>query len=548
MPVKINGNVSGLKPRQKQLLEKLYERKTALDKVLSEELAKSMCFISREIGRQVGVLVDRRGRVADVFVGDAKGLEISDFGRYRAGQSRLRALRFIHTHLSAEGFNADDLTDLALLRFDLIAALETTPEGLPGHIHIAHLLPFRKDDKIYEIMPPVYFYNLRLRFDRFIDALEAEMNESAHLTTDDKSKRAILVHVTTRNDSASADSMAELVSLAESANIKVLDTVIQKRREIDPRFVMGAGKIKELLIRTMELEANLIVFDGELSGSQMKAVSDAAEIDVIDRTQLILDIFAQRAQSREGKIQVELAQMKYSLPRFVMKDDFLSRITGGIRSKGPGETKMEILKRRVRDRIVFLEKEIQSIVKSREERRKKREKNALPVISIVGYTNAGKSTLLNALTSSSTFVEDKFFATLDTASRKLRLPREREIIVTDTVGFIRNIPVDLLAAFRATLEEMRDSSVLIHLFDMSSPFYKDHIESVESILCELALDNIPLILVGNKCEALDEEGRRLIEEQTNAISISAKNKINFNQLLEKIAQELETKLKFPRFD
>ncbi len=539
MAVKVNGNTSGLKPKQRELLEKLYERKVPMDKVISNELAKALCFVSRETGRQVGLLIDRRGRVFDVFVGDAKGLEITDFGRYRAGQSRLRGLRFIHTHLSHSELNADDLTDLALLRFDLIAVVEALPSGLPGPIQVAHLLPFRYDDSLYEIFPFVPLSELKLDFTRFIEALESEMNYYvANKKTDDKSKRAILVHVTTRNTESSVDSMNELILLAESAGVDVLDTIIQRRREIDARYVMGQGKIKELFIRSLELGANTIVFDGELSGSQMRSVSEATELDVIDRTQLILDIFARRAKSREGKIQVELAQMRYSLPRFVLKDDFLSRITGGIRSKGPGETKMEILKRRVRERIGFLEKEIETIVKGREERRKKRERSNISVVSIVGYTNAGKSTLLNALTSSTTFVEDRLFATLDTTSRKMRLSGGKEIILTDTVGFIKNIPGDLLAAFRATLEEMCDSDLLIHLFDASSEDYRQQIEAVEQLLTELALDNIPCLLVGNKSDLLSDERVMSLGGDLSCLLISAKNKDSFLMLLDKIENEL----------
>ena len=539
MAVKIHGNTSGLKPAQNKLLEKLYERKVPQKQVITNELAKALCAVSRDIGRQIGLLIDRRGRVFDVMVGDAKGLEISDFGRYRAGASRLRGLRFIHTHLSKTELNSDDLTDLALLRFDLIAVIEVLQDGLPGQIQIAHLLPHHYGGAMYDLFPFMPISELKLDFGHFIESLEAEINYSySNKKTDDKTKRAILIHVSSKSPQEAFESMEELKSLADSAGIVVLEAVIQRRRIIDPRFVMGQGKIKELFIKSLELDANMIVFDGELSGSQMRSIADATELNVIDRTQMILDIFAQRAKSSEGKIQTELAQMRYSLPRFVLKDDFLSRITGGIRSKGPGETKMEILKRRVRDRITFLESEIESIVKSREERRKKRDKSDIPVVSIVGYTNAGKSTLLNSLTSSDTFTQDRLFATLDTASRRLKLPSGRDVILTDTVGFIKNIPETLLSAFRATLEEMQTSDVLIHLFDASAANYSEQIDAVEQLLVELALDNLPTILVGNKFDLITPEKSKKIMEELDCIMLSAQKKEYFSDLLTCIDEEL----------
>lgn len=539
MAVKVHGNTGGLKPAQKKLLEKLYERKVPQNQVITNELAKALCAASKETGRQVGLLIDRRGRIFDVMVGDAKALEISDFGRYRAGASRLRGLRFIHTHLSKTELNSDDLTDLALLRFDLIAVIEVSREGLPGHIQIAHLRPHNYGGAMYDVLPFMPISELKLDFIHFIESLEAEINYSySNRKTDDKSKKAILVHVSSKSPQEAFESIEELKSLSDSAGIVVLEAIIQRRSTIDPRFVMGQGKIKEIFIKSLELDANMIVFDGELSGSQMRSIADATELNVIDRTQMILDIFAQRAKSREGKIQTELAQMRYSLPRFVLKDDFLSRITGGIRSKGPGETKMEILKRRVRDRITFLESEIKSIVKSREERRKKRDKSDIPVVSIVGYTNAGKSTLLNSLTSSDTFTQDLLFATLDTASRKLRLPSGRDIILTDTVGFIKNIPEALLSAFRATLEEMQTSDVLVHLFDASAANYSEQIYAVEQLLTELALDNIPTILAGNKSDLNAAEKFEEIQQELNCIMLSAQNKENLDELLNLIDREL----------
>lgn len=518
----------------------MFERRVNPDRVVTPELARYLTELSRDIGRQIGVLIDRRGHVFDVFVGDARGIEIAEMGRYRAGRTRFRGLRFVHTHLRDEPLNTDDLMDLALLRFDLIGAIEVASQGLPGKIYLAHLLPRDYQEKLYEVMEPMSFHDLDINFSEFIESLEEE--HARALTAEDvseKEKRAILVGVTTGSLDRARDSMEELVSLADSSGVKVMDTIVQKRHTIDNKYVVGQGKIKELFIRSLQVGANLIVFDGELNGSQMRSISDATELEVIDRTQLILDIFAQRARTREGKIQVELAQMRYSLPRLVLKDDFLSRITGGIGARGPGETKLEIYRRRIKERITHLEKDIRTIVKGRDERRKAREKTGVPVLSIIGYTNAGKSTLLNSLTDSSVFVENRLFATLDPTTRRLRFPREREVIITDTVGFIRDIPGDLLKAFRATLEELREADLLIHLVDGTSPQREEQMEAVNDILSELALDNISQLLVFNKMDLMpDEEQEQLRLRYPGSVTISALRKDTLTRLTEVLEREL----------
>jgi GTPase len=502
-------------------------------------LARYLCELSREIGRQIGILVDRRGHIFDVLVGDAKGIELAEMGRYRAGRTRFRGLRFLHTHLRGEPLSNDDLTDLALLRFDLVGALEVLPQGLPGLVHLAHLLPRNQAQKLYEVMDPVPIHSLDIDFIEFIESLEAEFVST--ITAEDvagKEKKALLIGVTTRNLELARESLEELASLADSAGVSVLDTILQKRHEIDNRYVMGKGKIKDIFIRSLQLGANLIVFDRELTGSQMKSIAEATELEVIDRTQLILDIFAQRAKSREGKIQVELAQMRYSLPRLVLKDDFLSRLTGGIGARGPGETKLEIYRRRIKERITRLEKDIEQIARGRDERRKVRERTGVPVISIVGYTNAGKSTLINSLTESKVLVEDRLFATLDPTTRRLRFPREREVIITDTVGFIREIPKDLLSAFRSTLEELREADMLLHLVDVSDSQFSGHISAVNEILTELALDNIPQLLVFNKIDRISEGEKARLQESYAAVLISALNRETLPALTDVLEKEL----------
>jgi GTP-binding protein HflX len=384
--------------------------------------------------------------------------------------------------------------------------------GLPGMVRAAHLLPstttaldFDATKTPYAFLDPQIPSRLDIDFLALIDSLEDEMARNRRSTRRaDVRDRTILVGVTNGSIAVAEESMAELRELAASAGVAVLDEIIQRRTSIDPRTVLGKGKLEDLLVRAMQLGADLLVFDRELSPTQVRSLSDATDLKVIDRAQLILDIFAQRAQSREGKIQVELAQLKYLLPRLVAgHDSAFSRLAGGIGGRGPGETKLETDRRRVRDRISRLEKEIQLQRQRRQERRKERMRRSFPVISIAGYTNAGKSTLLNSLTASKVHVEQKMFATLDPTSRRLRLPHEQEVIINDTVGFIRDLPPDLIAAFRATLEELNGSNLLLHLVDASNPRWEQQLESVESILLDLELAEIPRLVVFNKSDLIE---------------------------------------------
>ena len=444
----------------------------------------------------------------------------------------MRGLRLVHTHLNEESLTRDDLTDLALLRLDLVAAIGIR-NGLPGDIHVAYLMP-AGSEKTFEILNSQNFHAFELDFLPFITSLEDEMERRRVFSPDDKRERAILVSVLTRPRYEQEDSIEELKELARSSDVLVIDTVIQRPKEINPKYLMGEGKLKDLIINAMSIGATLLIFDQDLSPSQMKAIGDYTELKVIDRTQLILDIFARRAHSRDGKVQVELAQLKYRLPRLTGKGTAMSRLMGGIGGRGPGEMKLEVDRRRVRDRINLLERELKSLGEARRQRRHKRVQKGVPIVSIIGYTNAGKSTLLNALTKSDLFVEEKMFATLDTASRRLRFPREREVIVTDTVGFIRDLPKDLLSAFRSTLEELEDADLLLHLVDASNPRFDQHIESVENILKELHLSEKPRLLVFNKTDRLDKEEVGNIELRYSAIGISALNSSTFGPLLKAV--------------
>ncbi|HYO57980.1 GTPase HflX, partial [Archangium sp.] len=329
------------------------------------------------------------------------------------------------------------------------------------------------------------------------------------------------------------ESLRELAELADTAGVEVADTILQLRERVDPRHVLGKGTLDDVLLRAAELDVETLVFDRNLTPSQASAIAKHTDLKVLDRTQLILDIFAQRAQSAEGKLQVELAQLKYRLPRLVQSDTSLSRLAGGIGGRGPGETKLEIDRRRARDRINHLEKRIDALSREREVRRAQRNRRDLPVISIVGYTNAGKSTLLNAITGSEVLAENKLFATLDPTSRRLRFPQEREVIITDTVGFIRDLPKDLVAAFRATLEELYDADLLLHVVDASDPSRDEQVEAVENILDSLDLMQKPRLMVWNKADLLTQEEVGSLLRTLGGVAISAASREGLAALLSK---------------
>lgn len=557
----LHGNTQGLKPNQLRRIEKLYQRRILPHQIVTVEFARQISELSREIGRQIGALIDRKGYVEYVVVGDARRIELPDFKRIRTAGDRFRGLRCVHTHLRGEDLTRDDLTDLALLRLDLMAAIDVDEDtGLPGLVRAAHLLPFSTNDNAangkanhFAFLDPTPPAQLSVDFLGLIDSLEAELarNRRASRRTGGTAT-AILVNVATGPLADAEDSMAELRELAQSDGVYVLDEIIQRRPVIDPRTVLGKGKLDELLIRAMQLGADAIIFDQELQAAQVRSISEAADLKVIDRSQLILDIFAQRAQSREGKIQVELAQLKYILPRLVLgQNSAFSRLAGGIGGRGPGETKLETDRRRVRDRIHRLEKELSLQRKHREQRRKERLRHDVPIISIAGYTNAGKSTLLNALTSSHVLAEKRMFATLDPTTRRLRLPRDREVIINDTVGFIRDLPPDLLAAFRSTLEEIAGSRLLIHLIDAGNPRWEKQIASVDRVLAELKFDNIPRLLVFNKVDLIDQDTLEAMLRRTSArqgedcVAISAIQPETLWPLLQRIDSTLQVRVPEP---
>jgi GTPase len=529
------GNVLGLKASELKHLKNTWRRSVAVHEIVSAELARHLCEFSAQTNRQVGVLLNRKGNVEAVVVGNAHQLELPDIGRARAGQARLRGLRLVHTHLKSEPLTRDDLTDLALLRLDLVAAVGVKPDGLPGVLHYAHLLPENPDGALWrtETLSSLYEDDAP-DFLSTIEALEDELAATTTVRRTGDRERAVLVAVCLDGDrQGSESSLAELKELARTAGVEVVDELLQVRRQADPKYLIGRGKLDELNLRGMQKLAEVLIFDQELSPSQARHIGEATSMKVLDRTQLILDIFAQRAQSGDGKLQVELAQLKYMLPRLVQSDSSLSRLSGGggVGGRGPGETKLEIDRRRARDRITFLERKIDQLSADRKTRRRQRSRKELPVISIVGYTNAGKSTLLNALTRSTVLAEDKLFATLDPTSRRLRFPREHEVIITDTVGFIRDLPKDLVAAFRATLEELEDASLLLHVVDASDPARDAQIAAVEHILESLELHHTPRLLVWNKVDAVAPVIEKALVLKRGGVAVSALQRRGFEALL-----------------
>ncbi len=481
-----------------------------------------------------------------MIVGDQKGITLPILSRYRTGILRLRGLRLIHTHLQDEPLTEDDLTDLALLRLDMIVALTVDGKGAPGLIHLGHLLPDNPEKKVWAIEPPSSLGRLEIDFLKWIQSLEDEFQRGQRAVALGKGKeKAILISVSQKSRESLESSMEELKALADSSGVFVVETLIQRPRNISPTTLIGAGKLKELLVKCMQLGVDLIIFDQDLTPGQMATISDRTELRVIDRTQLILDLFAQRAHTVDGKIQVELAQLKYLLPRLAKKTLALSRLTGGIGGRGPGETKLEIDRRRVRDRIHLLEKELEQLGKRSAQRRALRTKTGIPILSIIGYTNAGKSTLFNLLTKSQFNVEDKLFATLDPAIRRFRMPHAQgsgrnfnEVLITDTVGFIKDLPKDLMGAFRPTFDELKESDLLIHLVDTSSPSFHDHMEAIEKILYELGVDQIPRLLVFNKEDRLNRERMEAICRKYGGIAISALHPESLGKFLLAIERKL----------
>ncbi len=480
--------------------------------------------------------MDRGGGVAQVVVGTPAALPDPDLSRLRGMSSRLAGYCLLHTALGGVPLGRRDETSLALNRWDLVAALEVAGDGTPGLIHVAHILPRPLQGRDVARLEPFAPGRPPEDLALLVRSLERELARGLAAREVDGREKALLVSVTTGPRAQAEESLMELAALARSAGLAVAGRVVQRRSRPDPRTLLGAGKLSEVLLTALRRGAGVLIFDQELNPSQASALAAAtdSQLKFLDRTQLILDIFAQRARTREGKLQVEMAQLRYLGPRLASRDDGLSRLTGGIGGRGPGETRLEIDRRRVRQRLHRLQSELDTVSAQRQRRRSRRQQAGLPVLSIVGYTNAGKSTLLNALTDSAVLAEDRLFATLDPTTRRLRFPREREVIITDTVGFIRDLPADLRRAFAATLEELQQADLLLHVCDASHPLVDEQIEAVEGILSELELTEPRRLLVLNKMDRADHQRLAALVRRFDGVAVCARQRATLMPLLERI--------------
>lgn len=545
MSQRVTGNIRGLAPSQIRTLERLYVRRLAADEIVSLEVARELYSAALAAGRRVGILVSREGRIEEVFVGSRELLYLPDLGRYRLGAGRLRRLRLIYSDLSTKGDTAsipsDIYTDLEKLRLDMVAGVRTF--GNRTALTFAHMIPDSQAPAGVSVHTEAVrdLGMLELDFEELIGSLEAELSTTPAGVA---AGGALLVGVYDKRFADPEGSMAELQELAQTAGVRVCGTVMQ-RRNLDPKTLLGKGKLQEVVLTSLRHGADLLIFDTELKPGQWRAITNSTELKVIDRSMLILDIFAQRATSSEGRLQVELAQLRYNLPRLVEKDAGLSRLSGGIGGRGPGETKLEIGRRRIRDRIIDLERRIEQLSGQRDLRKQRRVESGLPVVAILGYTNVGKSTLFNALTGSTVIAENKLFATLDPAQRRLVIPRPDDslggsvtLVLSDTVGFIRALPEELFAAFRTTLEGLHEASLLLHVLDAADPHIDDRRAAVEKILASMGLQHLPTIVVLNKIDRCSPDILQMLSAKHEALAISARERRGLDQLKVRIAAAL----------
>lgn len=501
--------------------------------------------ISKEISRQVGLIINRRGIVEYVVVGDNHRIEIPQLSTERTGRARFRGVRLIHTHLRGELLSREDLTDLALLQLDLVACIMEMRGERGEMVHIGYLVPENREGKAWDFIEPQPVSELALDFTEFITELESEFvrQRGRFYVTKESQGQCLIVSVVLPGRRKNVeDHVSEMSDLCYSAGIAVVDAVIQKPKELHPKYLIGKGKLEEIIMKCQQLGAGLLVFDEELSPAQIKNITQLTELKVIDRNQLILDIFAGRADTKESKLQVELAQLRYILPRLAGANTAFSRLMGGIGGRGPGEQKLEVDRRRIRDKIAFLERRLTEVRKVREKKRERRRGSSIPIVSIIGYTNSGKSTLLNLLTKSSVEVEDKPFSTLNPTTRTIKYPERKRIILTDTVGFINRLPEVLLRAFIATLEELEDAHLLLHLVDISAADLEDRMESVENVIKNLGLDGKKKIIVFNKKDRVESDMIANLERRYGAISISSLKKEGIEQLVGAIEVALEEEI------
>ena len=522
----IHGDTSSLKASQARALAKLYERQVPADRVIAAPLARDLLELAHELGRQVGLFLDRRGRVQAVILGDAHSLALPEFARVRGAAGRLRGVRLVLTHLVADPLNREELADLAKLRLDLVAAVHRGPAGIQADMaclepptHAGEAFSLRRFPRVAlslltregepgegaEARGPAPEGGLPVPFDAFVRELEGRLEAATSRARAERTGTRAMVLMVHKGGPDAGARQHELRELCRTLGIDVVEVVEQRRPHPDPRTFLGSGKLREVLVRALEQDVELLICDPDLSPSQARTISEQTDLKVIDRTLLILDIFAQHAKSSDGKLQVELAQLRYRMPFMVGHGTMMSRLAGGIGGRGPGETKLELDRRKAKNRVHDLEQRLKHLRKQREQRRSLRHSSGVPVVAIVGYTNAGKSTLLNTVTQSEVIAENKLFATLDPTVRRIRFPQDREVVLLDTVGFIRDLPPALMQAFSATLEEVAGADLLLLVVDASDPDREQHMATVDGILGELGAGEVPRFLVYNKVDRLGDE-------------------------------------------
>lgn len=544
----IKGNIKGIRDSVIAELQKLYDMQSP--QLVSQELAVKLADITEYINREISVYITRSGQIIEIAVGDNATVELPSFSG-RRGAGRLSGIRCIHTHPSGNPYlSGVDISALKNNKYDAMVAIGVaSPDFTKSELTFGLITGIDSNENYtaecygpysIEDAENINFVNTVSTIERILD----KQTGTASLQV--MSERAILIGMEWgRNDSLWTvdDSLEELKQLADTAGATVIKKFIQKRPKPDPAFFIGRGKVQELALYAQQENIDLCIFDDELSPAQQRNIESVMGIRILDRTALILDIFAQRARTNEGKLQVELAQLQYTLPRIMGKGLMLSRLGGGIGTRGPGETKLEVDRRRIRDRIAFIKDQIEKVKAVRSLHRSKRKKNNVFEVSLVGYTNAGKSTLLNTLTNSDIYAKDQLFATLDPTTRQLTLPNKQEIIITDTVGFIQRLPHQLIAAFRSTLEVVTEADLLVHVIDVSHELYKEQAAAVHEVLKEIGAETKPVITVYNKIDKLPPDSKladRLpLEEDT--VCISAAKKLNLESLQQMIESHLKSK-------
>lgn len=544
----IKGNIKGIRDSVIAELQKLYDMQSP--QLVSQELAVKLADITEYINREISVYITRSGQIIEIAVGDNATVELPSFSG-RRGAGRLSGIRCIHTHPGGNPYlSGVDISALKNNKYDAMVAIGVvSPDFTKSELTFGLITGIDSNENYtaecygpysIEDAENINFVNTVSTIERILD----KQTGTASLQV--MSERAILIGMEWgRNDSLWTvdDSLEELKQLADTAGATVIKKFIQKHPKPDPAFFIGRGKVQELALYAQQENIDLCIFDDELSPAQQRNIESVMGIRILDRTALILDIFAQRARTNEGKLQVELAQLQYTLPRIMGKGLMLSRLGGGIGTRGPGETKLEVDRRRIRDRIAFIKDQIEKVKAVRSLHRSKRKKNNVFEVSLVGYTNAGKSTLLNTLTNSDIYAKDQLFATLDPTTRQLTLPNKQEIIITDTVGFIQRLPHQLIAAFRSTLEVVTEADLLVHVIDVSHELYKEQAAAVHEVLKEIGAETKPVITVYNKIDKLPPDSkladRLALEEDT--VCISAAKKLNLETLQQMIESHLKSK-------